>query len=190
MKKIGRENQSNDIILEIKITSLPNPSKGSATTGLLSSFSRAARANAHTSIASSLRGLFDANIKSIQETIKIFEERILNWDKNPITDEYALLIYVLSKLPYTISRTRSYYITEANGVYVLRLSGHNAKAKNFNKNAKYKVGITIQSKDAPITFESKNNVYYKEHVYYSEYLTSDDLRDILQGITDVLSFKG
>ena len=188
------DSKTDDFFMEIKISknSLPNSSELQAATGSLRGFLRAAKIAACPSKKQPLAGSATptprvvANIKDIQDSINIFDEKIKNWEKSPITDEYAFLLYVLTKLPHETSKNQSYYVIEENGNFRIRFSFHNAVAKYLNKNVKYKIGITFQSKDTPITFEPTYNVYYKEHVYYTEYLASEVLCDILQGIVNVL----
>lgn len=188
------DSKADDFFMEIKISknSLPNSSELQAATGSLRGFLRAAKIAACPSKRQPLAGSATptprvvANIKDIQDSINIFDEKIKNWEKSPITDEYAFLLYILTKLPHETSKNQSYYVIEENGNFRIRFSFHNALAKYLNKNEKYKIGITFQSKDTPITFEPIYNVYYKEHVYYTEYLASEVLCNILQGIVNVL----
>ena len=181
------DSEADDFLFEIKIikTSLSNSSELQTATGALSGFLRAAEVATYTPATPTPRGL-GAKIDDISETIKIFEKKITDWSKKPIENEYALLLFILCHLPHETSKNKSYYVVEENGNYRIRFSGHNALAKYLSRNEKYKVGITFQSKDDPITFRPQYDVFYKEFVYYREYLASDVLRDILQGIVDVM----
>ncbi|MCQ2375066.1 MAG: hypothetical protein MJ069_04110 [Salinivirgaceae bacterium] len=117
-----------------------------------------------------------ANIENINKTIKIFERKIANWEKEPIADHLVFILYVLSKLPpLETSKNNSHYaVDELNGSYRIRISDHNAKSKNFiGKIGKCKVGITFKSKDEESSFIEHEKVFYKEHVYYTEYLASE-----------------
>lgn len=181
------DSNAGDFLFEIKIikTSLSSSSELQTATGALSGFLRAAKVATYTPATPTPRGL-GAKLDDISETIKIFEKKIADWSKKPIENEYALLLFILCHLPHETSKNKSYYVVEENGNYRIRFSGHNALAKYLSRNEKYKVGITFQSKDDPITFRPQYDVFYKEFVYYREYLASDILRDILQGIVDVL----
>lgn len=171
--------------LVISKNSLSRPSDLPTATQLSGVLSKAAKAVPYTLTAPMLGGLI-ANKNEIKQSIKDFEKKIALWDKKPISNEYAFLLFVLSKLPHESSKNQSFYVIEENGNYRIRFSGHNALARYLARNEQYKIGITFQSKDTPITFEPTFDVFYKEHVYYTEYLASDVLRDILQGIVDVL----
>lgn len=179
--------ETNDFCLELVISknSLSRSSDLPTATQLSGVLSKATKAVPYTLTAPMLGGLI-ANKNEIKQSIKDFEKKIALWDKKPISNEYAFLLFVLSKLPHESSRNQSFYVIEENGNYRVRFSGHNALARYLSKNEQYKIGITFQSKDTPITFEPTFDVFYKEHVYYTEYLASDVLRDILQGIVDVL----
>ena len=187
-----------DFNIEIKIskkdlsTSL---TRSPAAASLLSGFLRAAKARtcksscdrkSATVNAPVPRGL-DTKEQNFSDTIKIFEEKIRKWDKEPIDNEWLLMLFIVSKLPHTTSVYNSYYIEEEGGCFKLRFSGHNAKGKYLQQAIKYKIGITFQSKDTPITFEPHVNVFYKEHVYFTEFIDKDLLKDIMQGVIDVLN---
>ena len=180
-----------DFMLEIKIskTSLSQISDLQTTTGLSSGTQRATRAfRTISATATSLRGIV-ANIADIGDTIKIFENKINNWDNEPIESHYIFILYVLSKLPpKETSVSHSYYVVdEKDGNYRIRISSHNAKSINFlNKSGLYKVGITFKKKSESNSFESNTNIFYKENVYYTENTTSDTLKEILKGIVKVL----
>ena len=180
-----------DFMLEIKIskTSLSQISDLQTTTGLSSGTQRATRAfRTISATATSLRGIV-ANIADIGDTIKIFENKINNWDNEPIESHYIFILYVLSKLPpKETSVSHSYYVVdEKDGNYRIRISSHNAKPINFlNKSGLYKVGITFKKKSESNSFESNTNIFYKENVYYTENTTSDTLKEILKGIVKVL----
>ena len=97
------------------------------------------------------------------------------------------MLFILSNLPsYEKSRTNSYYIKEENGKFKLRISNHNATMSRFRNKFIYKIGVTFQSKDLPIDFIPDDNVYYRESVFYTEYVTEDCLKEILIGIVEVL----
>ena len=131
------DSDADDFCLEIKISknSLPLSSDKSTATGSLRGFLRAAKIAACPSKKQPLAGSATptprvvANIKDIQDSITIFEEKIKNWEKSPITDEYAFLLYVLIKLPHEVSKNQSYYVIEENGNFRIRFSFHNALAK-------------------------------------------------------------
>ena len=186
------DSKADDFFMEIKISknSLPNSSELQAATGSLRGFLRAARAFPHISGTATTPRVLTANLNKKIEPIKVFEEKIRNWDNEPITDSAFFVLYVLSKLPpKEISRFGSYYVVdEIGGYYRVRFSlTHNAKAPNFlTKPEPYKFGITFVSKNKGNSFVAHPDVFYKEHVYYTESVTSDILRNILQGIVNVL----
>ena len=182
------DGKTDGFLIEISIdkNSLPQSSDLYVPAGLLSCMFMGAKVEALKQVISTptLRGC--ANERNISESIAIFEEKIRHWHKKPIEGEFNFWMFVLSHLPHKTSRNNSFYVVEESGKFKIRFSGHNALAKYLNHNEKYKIGITFQSKDMPITFEPQKNIYYKEHVYYSEYLSSEVLCDILKGIVAVL----
>ncbi len=191
LEGIKKADNEADFMLEIKIskTSLSQISDLQTTTGLSSGTQRATRAfRTISATATSLRGIV-ANIADIGDTIKIFENKINNWDNEPIESHFIFILYVLSKLPpKETSVSHSYYVVdEKDGNYRIRISSHNAKSINFlNKSGLYKVGITFKKKSESNSFESNANIFYKENVYYTENTTSDTLKEILKGIVKVL----
>lgn len=175
--------------IEIKIskTSLSQPIGISTTVGSLSDFLRAARRDSENGTRrTTLRGV--ANVSNISKTIAEFENKIANWDKEPITDELLFILYVCGNLPHEISRNKSYYVVDyEKGEYRIRFSGHNAESRNFiGRIGRYKVGITFKQQYERDTFVPHPGIYYKEHVYYSNMLESCKFKNILQGVVNVL----
>lgn len=181
-KKADNETNGFDLEILISKTSLSRSSDlptAMQFSGILSKATRAFR-NVSTT-ATSLRGI-GANVDNTKQIIKLFEKKIAKWDKQPIDECCAFMLYVLSKIPpKEISRFGSYYVVdECGGAYRLRISTHNARSINFSsKKENYKIGLTFKSINDKNTFGSNKDIFYKEHVYYTETLTSDTLKSIL-----------
>lgn len=171
-----------DFLIEINLSPLPRTSVLPTANGFMSVLLRAA--NHGSTPCQTLRGL-STKVISFKESIKAFEKKLKNWDKDPITNDFSLLLFLVGNMPNDSSRTGSYYFIE-DGVFKIRYSEHNAVCDNMKEKNKYKVGITIKSMLEKDTFIPHKNVYYKENIYYKEGLTTDNIKDIITGIVEIL----
>lgn len=171
-----------DFLIEINLSPLPRTSVLPTANGFMSVLLRAA--NHGSTPCQTLRGL-STKVISFKDSIKAFEKKLKNWDKDPITNDFSLLLFLVVNMPNDSSRTGSYYFIE-DGVFKIRYSEHNAVCDNMKEKNKYKVGITIKSMLEKDTFIPHKNVYYKENIYYKEGLTTDNIKDIITGIVEIL----
>jgi len=134
--------------------------------------------------------LSGAKIGKENEFTKNLRKKIAKWGDSPMDcDEFVLMISNLIGAYGTSGSKYKIWIDKQGDSYSLRLSMHNVKVINYEQHgnrAKHKYGVTFQSKDTPSTFEANPKIRAVEYVYFEEYTSSEQLKQIATAILNLL----
>ena len=103
-------------------------------------------------------------------------------------NEFVLMISNLIGAYGTSGSKYKIWIDNNGKSYSLRLSMHNVKVINYEKNGhkNNNYGVTFKSKDVDSTFESNDNIKAIEYVYFEEYTDNQLLKQIAISILNLL----